>query len=78
MKRKTVQIGDAPGVVERVRQVFAAVVGRNDEPEVPRGWMHVANDADGKPLFAFLGPRRNPQRQDIEALAKAIERRFGG
>ncbi len=69
----------AKQTVETVtRRVFAAVVGRGDEPVVPRGWMHVANDADGKPLFAYLGPWRNPRREDLEQLAKAVQKRFGG
>ncbi len=60
-------------------RVFAAWVGRGDDaPDVPAGWQHVGTSPDGQPMFAYIGPRRNPQRQDIEALSKAIERRFGG
>ncbi len=77
-RKKTVQIGDGPGVVERVREVFAAVLGRSDEIDIPADFVHLANDAEGRPLYGYLGWRQNPRQADIDRLTEALRKRYGG
>jgi hypothetical protein len=74
-RRKTVQVpsGDA-SVVKRVAQVFAAWVGRNDEPDLPAGWVQLGVDGDGRPLFGYVG-LRNP-RWRFESV-EDMRRRWG-
>jgi hypothetical protein len=36
----------------------AAVLSRGDEPDLlPRGWVQVGTDGEGRPLYGYLGPR---------------------
>jgi hypothetical protein len=51
------------------RRVFAAVAGRNDEPDLPAGWVQLGVDGDGLPLYGYIGPG-NPRWyfKDLEDL----------
>jgi hypothetical protein len=71
-RRKTVRVpSDDAGVVKRTVRVFAAWVSRggNDEPDLPVGCLHVANDEHGRPLYGYVGPR-NPRMwfRDVEDM----------
>ncbi len=79
MRRRGIEVpGEAStGPVARVREVFARWVGRGGEVDIPAGWMHLANDQHGRPLFGWVGWSRNPQRADLERLAEAVQKRFG-
>jgi hypothetical protein len=61
------------GSVATVRRVFAAVLnrGRNDEPDLPAGWVQLGVDGDGRPLYGYIGPRNPSFRFDsIEDLRR--------
>jgi hypothetical protein len=75
-RRKTVQVpSDDASVVKRVTEVFAAVLGRGDDgdPGLPAGWVQLGVDGDGRPLYGWVGPSRNPR---LEALAEALRRKL--
>jgi len=62
-RRKTVNVPDGQGgVADSVRRVFAAVLnrGRDDEPDLPAGWVQFGVDENGGPLYGYIGPR-NPR-----------------
>ena len=61
-RRKTVNVPEGQGgVADSVRRVFAAVLnrGRDDEPDLPAGWVQLGVDENGGPLYGYIGPR-NP------------------
>ena len=76
MKRKTVQVPhDGTGIVKKVAEVWARIVGNDDEIDIPTGWAHVANDENGDPLYGWVGPPW--RRPELEALAEALRKRNG-
>jgi hypothetical protein len=76
VKRKTVQVPhDGPGLVKRAAEVWARLGGRDDEPDLPAGWVQLGVDGDGRPLFGYIGPRNPSFRFDS---IEDMRRRWGG
>ena len=47
---------------EKAREVvgvFAAWVGRGDDPDLPDGWHQFGVDEHGRPLYGYVGPVRS-------------------